>query len=79
MSSSKKKKSIINFNIEGLVIEGMTLIHNFHKQIKWQDILVQKQKLLESLAKPSFGADKVFEKRNYPPGQHGNQQKREKI
>ena len=31
-----------------------------------------KTKIARKFGEPIFGADKSFEKRNYPPGQHGN-------
>ncbi len=33
-----------------------------------------KTKIARKFGEPIFGADKSFEKRNYPPGQHGNQE-----
>ncbi len=35
-------------------------------------------KIARKLGDPIFGADKSFEKRNYPPGQHGQMKKRRK-
>ena len=35
-------------------------------------------KIARKLGEPIFGADKSFEKRNYPPGQHGQMKKRRK-
>ncbi len=37
-----------------------------------------KTKIARKLGDPIFGADKSFEKRNYPPGQHGQMKKRRK-
>ncbi len=31
-----------------------------------------KTKIARKFGEPIFGDDKSFEKRNYPPGQHGN-------
>ena len=35
-------------------------------------------KIARKFGEPIFGADKDFEKRNYPPGQHGLESKRNK-
>ena len=35
-------------------------------------------KIARKFGEPIFGADKDFEKRNYPPGQHGLASKRKK-
>lgn len=37
-----------------------------------------KTKISRKFGEPIFGADKNFEKRNYPPGQHGNSKRRAK-
>ena len=37
-----------------------------------------KTKISRKFGEPIFGADKSFEKRNYPPGQHGNNRRRGK-
>jgi len=37
-----------------------------------------KTKIARKFGEPIFGDDKSFEKRNYPPGQHGNNRRREK-
>ena len=37
-----------------------------------------KSKISRKFAEPIFGPDKAFEKRNYPPGQHGNNRRRGK-
>ena len=37
-----------------------------------------KSKISRKFGEPIFGADKVLEKRNYPPGQHGNDRRRSK-
>ena len=38
-----------------------------------------KTKIARKFGEPIFGADKSFEKRNYPPGQHGNNRRRGKM
>ncbi|MBQ9577047.1 MAG: 30S ribosomal protein S4 [Muribaculaceae bacterium] len=35
-----------------------------------------KTKIARKLGEPIFGEDKYFEKKNYPPGQHGNNRRR---
>ncbi len=35
-----------------------------------------KSKIARKFAEPIFGADKVLSKKNYPPGQHGNNRRR---
>tara|TARA_X000001036_G_scaffold219746_1_gene205695 strand:- start:320 stop:925 length:606 start_codon:yes stop_codon:yes gene_type:complete len=37
-----------------------------------------KSKIARKFGEPIFGSDKSFEKRNYPPGQHGNNRRRGK-
>ena len=37
-----------------------------------------KTKIARKFGEPIFGEDKSFEKRNYPPGQHGNNKRRSK-
>lgn len=37
-----------------------------------------KTKIARKFGEPIFGADKSFEKRNFPPGQHGNANRRKK-
>ena len=37
-----------------------------------------KSKIARKFGEPIFGADKAFEKRNYPPGHHGNNRRRGK-
>ena len=37
-----------------------------------------KSKIARKFGAPIFGEDKSFEKRNYPPGQHGNNKRRSK-
>jgi small subunit ribosomal protein S4 len=37
-----------------------------------------KSKIARKFHEPIFGPDKVLEKKNYPPGQHGNSKKRSK-
>ncbi len=36
-------------------------------------------KIARKLSEPVFGPDKVFEKKNYPPGMHGNMRRRKKT
>lgn len=38
-----------------------------------------KTKIARKFGEPIFGADKSFEKKNYPPGQHGIARKRKKV
>ena len=38
----------------------------------------QKTKIARKFGEAIFGDDKSFEKRNYPPGQHGNNRRRGK-
>ena len=38
-----------------------------------------KTKIARKFGEPIFGADKAFEKKNYPPGQHGLNRKRKKV
>ena len=66
MPSSKKKKSI-NLLIISKILN------------KWQDILDQKPRIARKFGEPIFGADKSFEKKNYPPGQHGAIKEDEKL
>jgi len=59
----------------------VTLIHGFqfNKNVNiWQDILVQKQKLLANLEKQFSETINLLKKRNFPPGQHGNAKRRGK-
>lgn len=37
-----------------------------------------KSKIARKFGEPIFGADKAFEKKNYPPGQHGSSRRRKK-
>ncbi|MBU1370050.1 MAG: 30S ribosomal protein S4 [Bacteroidetes bacterium] len=37
-----------------------------------------KSKISRKFGEPIFGADKAFEKKNYPPGQHGSSKRRKK-
>lgn len=37
-----------------------------------------KTKIARKIGEPIFGDDKSFERKNYPPGQHGNSRRREK-
>ena len=38
-----------------------------------------KTKIARKFGEPIFGADKYFEKRNYPPGMHGANKRRKKV
>ena len=38
-----------------------------------------KSKIARKLGSPIFGPDKSFEKKNYPPGQHGGNKRRKKV
>lgn len=38
-----------------------------------------KTKIARKFGEPIFGADKAFEKKKYPPGQHGQSKKRKKM
>lgn len=38
-----------------------------------------KSKIARKFREPIFGSDKVLTKKNYPPGQHGNSKKRQKV
>ncbi len=38
-----------------------------------------KTKIARKFGEPIFGPDKQFEKKNYPPGQHGQAKKRKKT
>lgn len=38
-----------------------------------------KTKIARKLGEPIYGPDKYFEKKNYPPGQHGNNRRRRKV
>ena len=38
-----------------------------------------KSKIARKFGEAIYGADKVLEKRNYPPGQHGLARKRKKV
>ena len=38
-----------------------------------------KTKIARKFGEPIFGSDKVLEKKNYPPGQHGLNRKRKKV
>jgi len=56
-----------------------TLIHN-HSQNKFNMARYTgpKTKIARKFGEAIFGEDKSFEKRNYPPGQHGNNRRRGK-
>ncbi|MDA3912461.1 MAG: 30S ribosomal protein S4 [Bacteroidales bacterium] len=38
-----------------------------------------KTKIARKLGEPIYGPDKYFEKKNFPPGQHGNNRRRRKV
>ena len=38
-----------------------------------------KTKIARKFGEPIYGADKNYEKRNYPPGQHGAAKRRKKV
>lgn len=38
-----------------------------------------KSKIARKFGEPIFGSDKAFENKNYPPGMHGNNQRRKKV
>ncbi|MFC2104274.1 30S ribosomal protein S4 [Bacteroidota bacterium] len=38
-----------------------------------------KSKIARKLGEPIYGPDKSFEKKNYPPGQHGGNKRRKKV
>lgn len=38
-----------------------------------------KTKIARKFGEPIYGPDKYFEKKKYPPGQHGNEQRRKKL
>ena len=38
-----------------------------------------KSKIARKFGEPIFGPDKAFENKNYPPGQHGNSRRRNKM
>ena len=59
----------------------MTLIHSDqfnYKTHKMARYTGPKTKIARKFGEPIFGDDKSFEKRNYPPGQHGNARRRGK-
>ena len=51
--------------------------YNFKKN-KMARYTGPKSKIARKFGEPIFGSDKSFEKRNYPPGQHGNNKRRGK-
>ena len=56
-----------------------TLIHKHsQKQNKMARYTGPKTKIARKFGEAIFGEDKSFEKRNYPPGQHGNNRRRGK-
>jgi small subunit ribosomal protein S4 len=58
----------------------VTLIHSslFKKKPIMARYTGPKTKIARKFGEPIFGEDKSFEKRNYPPGQHGNARRRGK-
>ncbi len=75
----KEEEYNISITIEVLIIEGLTLIHNHsNKNKKMARYTGPKTKIARKFGEPIFGDDKSFEKRNYPPGQHGNNKRRSK-
>ena len=55
-----------------------TILSDFKKLIQWEDI-GPKSKIARKFSEAIFGADRVLEKRNFPPGQHGLARKRKKY
>ena len=56
-----------------------TLIHNpLKNNFKMARYTGPKTKIARKFGEAIFGEDKSFEKRNYPPGQHGNNRRRGK-
>ena len=51
--------------------------YNFKKN-KMATYTGPKSKIARKFGEPIFGSDKSYEKRNYPPGQHGNNKRRGK-
>jgi small subunit ribosomal protein S4 len=49
-----------------------------HKQLEMARYTGPKTKIARKFGEAIFGEDKSFEKRNYPPGQHGNNRRRGK-
>lgn len=56
--------------------------HQKEEEFKKKDIMARytgpKTKISRKFGEPIFGADKSFEKKNYPPGQHGINKRRQK-
>ena len=50
----------------------------YNKKNKMARYIGPKSKIARKFGEPVFGSDKSFEKRNYPPGQHGNNKRRGK-
>ena len=62
-----------------IFVEGQTLIHkNLKKQNNMARYTGPKTKIARKFGEAIFGEDKSFEKKNYPPGQHGNNRRRGK-
>lgn len=58
--------------------QSITLIIHF-KLINMARYTGPSTKIARKFGEPIFGADKSYEKKNYPPGQHGLARKRKKI
>ena len=60
----------------------MVVDHQKEEEFKKKDIMARytgpKTKISRKFGEPIFGADKSFEKKNYPPGQHGLNKRRQK-
>ena len=61
----------------------MVVDHQKEEEFKKKDIIMArytgpKTKISRKFGEPIFGADKSFEKKNYPPGQHGINKRRQK-
>ena len=60
----------------------MVVDHQKEEEFKKKDIMARytgpKTKISRKFGEPIFGADKSFEKKNYPPGQHGINKRRQK-
>jgi len=63
-----------------MAIEGSDLnsYQTLHKNPIMARYTGPKTKIARKFGEPIFGEDKSFEKRNYPPGQHGNARRRGK-
>ena len=60
----------------------MVVDHQKEEEFKKKDIMARytgpKTKISRKFGEPIFGTDKSFEKKNYPPGQHGLNKRRQK-